>query len=231
MPENSLIYLQEWAYIMIIIVCFAVLLTLMGYFVCFLISRKNKANQEQLFANNHENCEIRVQEPEHEKRIDYDSINTFAEESQQKSLITQAQNKTQYKNNNLSRFLANFKSVFIQPDTNVPSIDNINNPQNLITIKNSLTSQSTSDSGDSDYESHFQSKTLNELERRFKRKNSSIKTKRESRHSSLPGSSHGGSVLTASNSRKNSQDSSSRKTSIESNYYQSSVASLYTLVI
>ena len=232
MPFNSsLIYLQEWAYIMIIIVCFAVLLTLMAYFICYLISRKNKANMQQLHTNDPENCDIKINEPIGEsKKIDYDSINAYTEESQEKSLIAQKQINNNSNNSIFSNFLANFRSVFERQHHEVPSIDNINNPKNLITIKNSLTSHSISDSGDdSESESHFKSKTLNELERRFKRKNSSKSRNRDSRHSSIPSESRKGSVLTSSsnNSRKNSQDSSSRKTSIESNYYQSSVANLY----
>jgi len=213
---------------MIIIVCFAILLTLISYALCFFISKfKNRkrgiseklldksADMQQTEINSVV-CELPNQSLNQKLRQNNELMNRENQD------LTKSHSEA---NENLKGYLSNIaiavKNFFIkQPMTEIPSIENLNQPANLITVKRAAKDFGTSSSeGERDI--------LDELG-----SNLNIKKKARSLRASMPESTLKDRLSIAeAGSRKGSQDSNStRKSSIESNYsdyYQSSVASLY----
>jgi len=123
----------------------------------------------------------------------------------------------------LTNLAIGVKNLFVrQPVTDMPSIENLNRPGNVITVKRVVNENGSSSSG-----SEHDTDVLEEL-------GASLKTNRKPKavRASLPEVAlKDRMAFVETDKRKASQDSNStRKSSVESNcsnYYQSSVTSLY----
>ena len=228
---NRYLFLQEWAYIMFILLSFVILFTMFAFLVLFLF---------RLIKKCHTNVNAKDKMPgdkEQDLTNDRSCTNNkymelFNQNHNQLSKITESSKETDEiipKENAIGifeKFSLSIKSYFslIKP-TRVASIEQLNNPNHLVTIKQKATSQSSSGSESTDTENEankYINKNLSELESRFK-KSKSIKSGRTNRTTSID-SSKKNSITSELSSTDNI---SNRKSSAGSDYYHSSMASLY----
>ncbi len=232
---DSYIMLREWAYIMIIIVCFAILLTLILYSVCLLISKlkkRKKATPQHLLGENSKTDKSPMQREEVDSVVCEIPVQNVEPgfPGKRKASFTSQKDQDYFQPNGegaaigyLTNLAIGVKNLFVkQPVTDIPSIENLNRPGNVITVKRAANENASSSSG-----SEHDTDVLEEL-------SASLKTNRKPKavRSSLPEVAlKDRMVLVEADKRKASQDSNStRKSSVESNcsnYYQSSVTSLY----
>lgn len=229
-PYNLLV--QEWAYIMFILLSSVIIFTLCTYFIFFWIRTIKSCCKTD--SSSVAEKDTHIEEKNQEKDLDNKYMELVDPISHTQSTEqTESEHIFPKKIDNTPGFFeslfVNIKSYFgsIKP-TRVASIEQLNNPSHLVTVTRTITSQSSSSSDSSDIDCEhttYMNKNLNELESRFKKKASR-------------GAFGAGSTISApADSKKNSitshisSDISSRKSSATSDYYHHSMASLYRYYI
>ena len=202
MPSNKFIFLQEWAYIMIILVCFAILLTLFSYCLCNLISRRQHKQQERQFdlidEKRKNTCSFAFDsngdassntKTELVPQVEKDANKCGMMSQTESSKLCDTEKRSGYFFSLLTA-LGNLIAPSQSATSNqMPSLENLNDPSSLITVKRVISNQSSSSSSSSDdsdkemdnqsvqKQAPVKSSVSNETENKIRRKNSLVISK------------------------------------------------------